>query len=39
MLLSAGANKSLRNAAGISAGDVAAGRGFASIAKELAGNG
>ena len=37
MLLAAGANKALRNGAGVSAADVAAGRGFASIAKEIAG--
>jgi ankyrin repeat protein len=37
ILLKAGANKSLRNGAGVSAGDIALGRGFASIARELAG--
>jgi hypothetical protein len=39
LLAAAGANKSLRNAAGVSAADVAGGRGFAAIAKDLAGNG
>jgi ankyrin repeat protein len=39
LLLTAGANKGLRNGAGVSAGDVAAGRGFAAIAKELGGKG
>ena len=37
LLLTAGANRSLRNGAGVSAGDMAAGRGFAAIAKELSG--
>jgi len=35
LLLAAGANKLLRNGSGISAGDVAAARGFTSIATEL----
>jgi ankyrin repeat protein len=39
LLISAGADKALRNKAGVSAGDIAAGRGFASITQELAGNG
>lgn len=39
LLLAAGADKSLRNGVSASAGDIAAGRGFASIAKELAGKG
>ena len=37
MLASAGANLALRNAAGISAADVARGRGFTTLAKELTG--
>ena len=37
MLLSAGANKALRNGAGVSATDVASGRGFAPLAQEIAG--
>jgi ankyrin repeat protein len=37
MLLGAGANTGLRNTSGVTAGDVALGRGFASIVKELAG--
>jgi len=36
LLLAAGANKMLRNGSGVSAGDVAAARGFASISTELA---
>jgi len=39
MLLAAGATKGLRNGAGVSALDVAAGRGFAAIVKELGGKG
>ena len=35
LLMAAGANKSLRNSAGVSAADIANGRGFTSIAKEL----
>jgi hypothetical protein len=37
MLLAAGANKALRNGAGVSAGDIASARGFESIAKEIGG--
>jgi ankyrin repeat protein len=37
MLLAAGANKALRNGAGVSAGDIASARGFDSIAKEIGG--
>ncbi len=37
MLIAGGAYKALRNRAGVSAHDVAAGRGFESIAKEIAG--
>jgi ankyrin repeat protein len=36
LLLAAGANKLLRNGSGVSAGDVAAARGFTSITTELA---
>jgi ankyrin repeat protein len=39
MLLAAGSNKMLRNGAGVTAGDVATGRGFDSIVKELGGKG
>jgi ankyrin repeat protein len=39
LLMTAGANAALRNTAGVSAADVAAGRGFAPIAKELSGKG
>jgi ankyrin repeat protein len=39
MLLAAGANKALRNGAGVTASDIATGRGFASIASELTGRG
>lgn len=39
LLVSAGANAGLRNTAGASASDVALDRGFASLAKELAGKG
>jgi hypothetical protein len=38
-LMAAGANKALRNGTGVSAADIAAGRGFTSIAKELGGKG
>jgi ankyrin repeat protein len=38
MLLAAGANSLLRNSAGVTAGDVAKGRGFDSVVKALAGN-
>jgi hypothetical protein len=37
--MAAGANKALRNGAGVSASDVAAGRGFTSIARDLGGKG
>jgi ankyrin repeat protein len=39
LLLAAGANASLRNGAGVSARDIAAGRGFAAIAAKIAGAG
>jgi len=39
LLLEAGANVVLRNVAGVSAGDVATGRGFAAIAKEISAKG
>jgi hypothetical protein len=35
LLLAAGANRALRNGAGVSAADVAVGRGFTLIAKDL----
>jgi ankyrin repeat protein len=39
MLVAAGANKLLRNSAGVTANDVATGRGFTSVVSELAGKG